>query len=109
MDISAGSYYRSSSNFDSFGSSATAATGLISTLNFTYEEIFKATQKFSQENILGEGGFGSVYKGRLANGTLVAVKRAKKVTSHCITKDLYFVCHFILCIRNKTELKLIHL
>lgn len=78
MNNSAGSYYRSSSNFDSFGSSATAATGLISTPNFTYEEIFKATQKFSQENILGEGGFGSVYKGRLENGTLVAVKRAKK-------------------------------
>ncbi|KAJ0983415.1 hypothetical protein J5N97_011670 [Dioscorea zingiberensis] len=34
-----------------------------------------ATNNFSDENKLGEGGFGSVYKGELSDGQLIAVKR----------------------------------
>ncbi|KAI5350234.1 hypothetical protein L3X38_003125 [Prunus dulcis] len=33
---------------------------------------------FSDANKLGQGGFGAVYKGRLANGTYIAVKRLSK-------------------------------
>lgn len=33
------------------------------------------TSNFSQENILGQGGFGTVYKGELHDGTKIAVKR----------------------------------
>ena len=32
-------------------------------------------RKFSNCNLVGEGGFGTVYKGQLADGTLIAVKR----------------------------------
>ncbi|KAG7564145.1 Protein kinase domain [Arabidopsis suecica] len=38
-------------------------------------EILVATNNFSDENKLGEGGFGSVYKGKLTNGMDVAIKR----------------------------------
>ena len=67
---------------ESYGDSSTGAAvnGLIGTPNFTFEEINKATQKFSLANKLGEGGFGTVYKGQLENGPMIAVKRAKKVT-----------------------------
>lgn len=41
---------------------------------YTYKELQLATGNFSQENKIGEGGFGLVYKGRLRDGTLVAVK-----------------------------------
>jgi hypothetical protein len=34
----------------------------------------KATNKFSQKNMIGQGGDGVVYKGTLSDGTLVAVK-----------------------------------
>ncbi|KAL4018654.1 hypothetical protein IC575_022261 [Cucumis melo] len=33
------------------------------------------TNNFSPENILGKGGFGTVYKGELHDGTMIAVKR----------------------------------
>ncbi|KAI3764516.1 hypothetical protein L2E82_14526 [Cichorium intybus] len=42
---------------------------------FTYRQINAATDKFADSNKLGEGGFGSVYKGTLLNGTLIAVKK----------------------------------
>ncbi|XP_011025619.1 PREDICTED: somatic embryogenesis receptor kinase 2-like isoform X1 [Populus euphratica] len=45
---------------------------------FSLRELLVATDSFSNKNILGRGGFGKVYKGRLADGTLVAVKRLKE-------------------------------
>ncbi|XP_042477795.1 calmodulin-binding receptor-like cytoplasmic kinase 2 [Macadamia integrifolia] len=47
-------------------------------VNFTMAEIYKATRDFSPSLKIGQGGFGTVYKGRLDDGTLVALKRAKK-------------------------------
>ncbi|GAA0174925.1 hypothetical protein LIER_28209 [Lithospermum erythrorhizon] len=44
---------------------------------FTYEELVAATNGFSENNLLGEGGFGCVYKGNLADGREVAVKQLK--------------------------------
>lgn len=45
---------------------------------FSLRELQVASDNFSNKNILGKGGFGKVYKGRLADGTLVAVKRLKE-------------------------------
>nr|AEF56567.2 somatic embryogenesis receptor-like kinase [Larix decidua]AGS80343.1 somatic embryogenesis receptor kinase 1 [Larix kaempferi] len=45
---------------------------------FSLRELQVATDGFSNRNILGRGGFGKVYKGRLADGSLVAVKRLKE-------------------------------
>ena len=45
---------------------------------FSLRELQVATDNFSNKHILGRGGFGKVYKGRLADGSLVAVKRLKE-------------------------------
>ncbi|KAJ9540082.1 hypothetical protein OSB04_026588 [Centaurea solstitialis] len=48
---------------------------------FSFSEIVKATDNFSINNKLGEGGFGAVYKGVLDEGGEIAVKRLSKTSS----------------------------
>ncbi|XP_042501011.1 LEAF RUST 10 DISEASE-RESISTANCE LOCUS RECEPTOR-LIKE PROTEIN KINASE-like 1.2 isoform X6 [Macadamia integrifolia] len=42
---------------------------------FTYDELEEATNNFNSERELGDGGFGTVYHGKLRDGREVAVKR----------------------------------
>ncbi|KAL9426715.1 hypothetical protein AB3S75_033491 [Citrus x aurantiifolia] len=65
-------------------SSEAAASAMVRTGNggqnheafqvFSYNELRNATQGFSSSNKIGDGSFGSVYKGRLRDGTVVGVK-----------------------------------
>ncbi|XP_019176907.1 PREDICTED: probable LRR receptor-like serine/threonine-protein kinase At3g47570 [Ipomoea nil] len=43
-------------------------------LRISYDELSRATSCFSQNNLIGSGSFGSVYKGTLDDGMLIAVK-----------------------------------
>ncbi|XP_027064127.1 probable leucine-rich repeat receptor-like serine/threonine-protein kinase At3g14840 isoform X1 [Coffea arabica] len=43
--------------------------------SFTLRQIKYATNNFDSSNIIGKGGFGSVYKGNLSDGTIIAVKQ----------------------------------
>ncbi|XP_028785171.1 receptor-like cytosolic serine/threonine-protein kinase RBK1 isoform X2 [Neltuma alba] len=46
--------------------------------NFDYAELQAATDDFNPENLIGQGGHAEVYRGRLPDGQLVAVKRLMK-------------------------------
>lgn len=46
----------------------------------------KATNNFSENNKLGEGGFGPVYKGVLENGQEVAVKRLSRTSTQGLSE-----------------------
>ncbi|CAH8306513.1 unnamed protein product [Eruca vesicaria subsp. sativa] len=45
---------------------------------FTFEELKKCTDNFSEANDVGGGGYGKVYRGILPSGQLIAIKRAQQ-------------------------------
>ncbi|XP_042029409.1 BRASSINOSTEROID INSENSITIVE 1-associated receptor kinase 1-like [Salvia splendens] len=47
--------------------------------SFSLLELLIATDNFSYKNFIGRGAHGTVYKGRLNNGSVVVVKRLKQV------------------------------
>ncbi|XP_011028446.1 PREDICTED: probable leucine-rich repeat receptor-like protein kinase At5g49770 isoform X1 [Populus euphratica] len=46
--------------------------------NFSFEELRKYSNNFSETNDIGSGGYGNVYRGVLPTGELIAIKRAQQ-------------------------------
>ncbi|KAI4379816.1 hypothetical protein MLD38_006062 [Melastoma candidum] len=63
------------------GYSGTAGGGNHPWRIFTYKELHAATNGFSEDNKLGEGGFGSVFWGKTTDGLQIAVKKLKAMNS----------------------------
>nr|TKS15861.1 hypothetical protein D5086_0000028960 [Populus alba] len=55
--------------------------------NFSLSELHAATDTFSQENLIGEGGYAEVYKGKLEDGQFVAIKRLTRGSPEDMTVD----------------------
>ncbi|CAN6442443.1 unnamed protein product [Victoria cruziana] len=66
--------------------------------SFTYAEIQEITKNF--EKLIGEGGSGRVYYGRLANGTEVAVKEIKESLPHG-TKEFVSELKLLMTVHHK--------
>ncbi|KAL9313685.1 hypothetical protein ACSQ67_019137 [Phaseolus vulgaris] len=50
-------------------------------MKFSYSDVQLATNDFSKDNLLGEGGYGHVYKGVLKDGQQIAAKVRKEESS----------------------------
>ncbi|KAK7393127.1 hypothetical protein VNO78_21581 [Psophocarpus tetragonolobus] len=73
---------------------------------FTYKQLSRATCNFSQENLLGKGAFGSVYKGiMLDSGKTVAVKKISATSKQGEREFLAEICT-IGRLRHKNLVKL---
>ncbi|XP_042753492.1 G-type lectin S-receptor-like serine/threonine-protein kinase At4g27290 isoform X2 [Lactuca sativa] len=73
---------------------------------FSLNSIAKATNGFSINNKIGEGGFGPVYKGVLEDGQEVAVKRLSK-TSHQGVDEFKNEVFYIAKLQHRNLVKLL--
>lgn len=55
--------------------------------NYSLLDLQVATNNFSQENLIGEGGYAEVYKGTLEDGQIVAIKRLTRGSQEEMTAD----------------------
>ncbi|XP_039006756.1 receptor kinase-like protein Xa21 [Hibiscus syriacus] len=65
-----------------------------------------ATRNFSSEYLIGEGSFGSVYKGVLNDGSLAAIK-VFKMGQHGASKNFLAECEALRRIRHRNLVKII--
>ncbi|KAL2644285.1 hypothetical protein R1flu_011872 [Riccia fluitans] len=65
-------------------------SGLISTRLIPLKELEKATSNFAEETKIGEGGFGSVYRGFL-EGKKVAIKKSSDAVLHLVQGKQMFM------------------
>ncbi|GAB4835875.1 hypothetical protein Ancab_000793 [Ancistrocladus abbreviatus] len=74
---------------------------------FSISELKAATNNFSQENLIGKGGFAAVYKGCLKDGQLVAVKQLTRGTREEMTSSFLSELGIIAHLNNPHTAKLI--
>lgn len=74
-----GSVFPSTHGFQSYSSNNSLQQKPTGAMIFTMDELSRGTGNFSPSNKIGQGGFGLVYRGKLRDGRIVAIKRAKKV------------------------------
>ncbi|XP_010415736.1 PREDICTED: cysteine-rich receptor-like protein kinase 2 [Camelina sativa] len=77
-----------------------------SNLNFKYSTLEKATGSFDEANKLGQGGFGTVYKGVLPDGRDIAVKRLFFNNRHRAA-DFYNEVNMISTVEHKNLVRLL--
>ncbi|KAK6114969.1 hypothetical protein DH2020_007238 [Rehmannia glutinosa] len=53
----------------------------VDSMRYNYSDIQLATNDFSSDNLIGEGGYGLVYKGKLTDGQLIAAKVRKEAST----------------------------
>ncbi|KAK2978042.1 hypothetical protein RJ640_000703 [Escallonia rubra] len=71
-----------------------------------YQEIHEATNGFEESKLLGNGSFGSVYKGVLSDGMVVAIK-VFKLQQEGALKSFHVECDIIRNVRHKNLIKII--
>ncbi|XP_047157446.1 cold-responsive protein kinase 1-like [Vigna umbellata] len=83
-------------------------SGNLGTINcFDYQTLKNATMNFHADNFLGSGGFGPVYKGKLADGRVVAVKKLSLNKSQQGEKEFLVEVRTITSIQHKNLVRLL--
>ncbi|KAK2427940.1 Cell division control protein 2 [Trifolium repens] len=75
-------------------------------LNFKYSTLEKATESFNDNNKLGHGGFGTVYRGVLLDGREIAIKRLYFNNRHRAA-DFYNEVNIISGVEHKNLVRLL--
>ncbi|XP_042056499.1 probable LRR receptor-like serine/threonine-protein kinase At3g47570 [Salvia splendens] len=79
----------------------------IEIMRLSYKDLMKATEGFSEANMVGFGSFGSVYKGILEDGeTQVAVK-VLNLSVRGASKSFFTECNSLKNVRHRNVLKIL--
>ncbi|CAN1355000.1 Probable LRR receptor-like serine/threonine-protein kinase At1g56140 [Linum perenne] len=90
------------------GVASEVMSGTLRTIRyFDYQTLKKATKNFHPDNLLGSGGFGPVYRGKLRDGRVVAVKRLALDKSHQGEAEFLAEVRMITSIQHRNLVRLI--
>ncbi|GMP95372.1 hypothetical protein CsSME_00044447 [Camellia sinensis var. sinensis] len=76
-------------------------------LQLSYRELFQATHGFSAANLIGKGGYGSVYKGFLNSGEQIVTVKVLNLHEHGANKSFLAECEALKNIRHRNLVKII--
>ncbi|KAK8630297.1 hypothetical protein V6N13_079095 [Hibiscus sabdariffa] len=74
---------------------------------FDFRTLKRATKNFHPDNLLGKGGFGPVYKGKLKDGRMVAVKKLSHERSQQGESEFLSEVRLITSIQHKNLVRLL--
>ncbi|KAK2979354.1 hypothetical protein RJ640_000448 [Escallonia rubra] len=73
----------------------------------TYAELLHATNEFSPSNLIGEGRYGSVYKGSLNSGEHIVAVKILKLQERGANKSFVAECDMVRILRHRNLIKII--
>ncbi|XP_057990699.1 putative receptor-like protein kinase At3g47110 [Hevea brasiliensis] len=77
-------------------------------LRISYKELHQATQGFSSENLIGQGSFGSVYRGSLdLHGERIVAVKVLNLQQHGASKSFIAECRALRNIRHRNLVKIL--
>ncbi|XP_055962417.1 probable LRR receptor-like serine/threonine-protein kinase At3g47570 isoform X1 [Mercurialis annua] len=79
----------------------------VNLLRLSYQNLLKATNEFSLDNLIGSGGFGSVYKGILEQDGLVIAVKVLNLMRRGASKSFLAECEVLKNVRHRNLVKVI--
>lgn len=74
---------------------------------FDFQTLRRATKNFNRKNLLGSGGFGPVYQGKLTDGRVIACKKLSLDKSHQGEREFLAEVRVITSIQHKNLVRLL--